>query len=53
MAEESSKFKISSDGKEVIRIDHEGRIFWKGREVETDDEFRSAMLGLKKALEVD
>ena len=31
---------------EVIRIDHEGRIFWKSREVETDDEFRSAMLEL-------
>lgn len=35
---------------EVIRIAPDGRIFWKGREVETDEQFRAAMLGLKNAL---
>jgi hypothetical protein len=35
---------------EVLRIDPEGRIFWKQREVETDDEFRAAMLELRNAL---
>ena len=38
------------DGKEVMRIAPDGRIFWKQREVETDDEFRAAMLELKDAL---
>jgi hypothetical protein len=31
----------------VIRIDWEGRIFWREREVESDDDFRSAMLELR------
>lgn len=36
---------ISSKGAvEVIRIDKAGRLFWHGREVETDDDFRAAML---------
>jgi len=34
---------------EVIRIDKEGRIYWLGREVTTDDEFRQTMLELHKA----
>lgn len=34
--------------KEVIRIDSEGRLFWNGREVTTDDDFRSAMLDLAR-----
>jgi hypothetical protein len=38
------------DSSEVLRIDNEGRIFWKQREVETDDDFRSAMLELKDVL---
>lgn len=40
----------NSERKEVIRIDPEGRIFWKGREVETDEDFRAAMLELAYAL---
>ena len=40
---------INSPG-EVIRIDPEGRLFWRGREVETDDDFRAAMLDLAKRL---
>ena len=31
---------------EIIRIDREGKLFWRGREVETDDDFRSAMMDL-------
>jgi len=33
---------------EIIRIDLEGRLFWHGREVETDDDFRKVMLELHK-----
>lgn len=36
--------------KEVIRIANDGRIFWHGREVETDDDFRSAMMELAQRL---
>ena len=39
----------NSNYKEVVRIDAEGRIFWLGREVTTDDEFRQIMLELHKA----
>ena len=37
-------------GKEVVRIEHDGRVIWNGREVKTDDEFRAAMLALKDVL---
>lgn len=50
--EQSSIIKVDSGMEEIIRIADDGRIYWKGREVETDDDFRSAMLDLKKALEV-
>lgn len=35
---------------EALRIEHDGRIFWKGREVEADDQFRAAMIELKEAI---
>lgn len=35
---------------EVIRIAPTGQLFWRGREVETDDAFRGAMLDLAKAM---
>jgi len=35
---------------EVLRIDPEGRIFWKGCEVESDADFRAAMLEVHDAL---
>jgi hypothetical protein len=35
--------------KEVVRIDPQGRIYWLGREVTTDEEFRQTMLELHKA----
>jgi len=41
---------VCSSGKEVVRIEPDGKIFWLGREVETDDDFRAAMLELAKAL---
>lgn len=31
----------------VIRITSEGRLFWREREVETNDDFRAAMLELR------
>jgi hypothetical protein len=41
---------FDKDSTEVIRIAPDGRLFWKQREVETDNDFRSAMLDLAKAL---
>jgi hypothetical protein len=32
------------EGKEIIKIDYHGKIFWNEREVETDQEYRNAML---------
>jgi hypothetical protein len=39
-----------STGEVVIRISHDGRLFWHGREVETDTEFRGAMMDLARRL---
>lgn len=41
---------FNKDSTEIIRIAADGRVFWKQREVETDDDFRSAMLDLAEAL---
>ena len=38
------------DTTEIIRIAPDGRLFWKQREVETDEDFRNAMLDLANAL---
>ena len=35
---------------EVLRIGPDGRIFWRQKEVETDDQLREAMLDLRNAL---
>jgi hypothetical protein len=45
-----SSFVINAPSKEVIKITNEGAIFWNGCEIETDYEFRQAMLELKKCL---
>ena len=45
-----SVFTIVNRDKEVIRIDNEGRIFWYGREILTDEEYRLTMLDLVKVL---
>lgn len=34
----------------VIKIDPDGRIFWNGREVESDDEFKGAMMDMRNCL---
>jgi hypothetical protein len=31
------------DAGEVLRIGSDGRIFWRGREIDTDDDLRAAM----------
>ncbi len=45
-----SAFYAQLGGTEVLRIEYDGRIFWRGREVETDTEFRAAMIDLQKSL---
>lgn len=38
------------DAKEVIRIANDGGIYWNGREVETDEDFKAAMLEMREYL---
>ena len=35
---------------EVVRISADGAIFWKGREVETDEDFKAAMMDVRNYL---
>lgn len=35
---------------EVLRLTPEGDVVWRGRKVEGDDEFRAAMMDLRKVL---
>ncbi len=37
-------------GSEIIKITKEGDIFWRGKLVESNDEFKTAMMDLKVAL---
>ena len=37
-------------GKEIVRITYEGNIYWNGREVETDQEYRDTMLYIARRL---
>lgn len=46
----ASILTCSNQGVEVVRIAPDGRIFWRGREVETDADFRLAMLELAEVL---
>ena len=43
-------FNLRYTGKEVIRIANDGNVYWHGRLVESDDDFKSAMLDLAEAL---
>lgn len=44
-------FRIyDKDMMQVLSITKDGRIFWRQREVETDDDLRSAMKEITKAL---
>lgn len=42
--------RVQGQGKEVVRIAHDGRIYWLGREVKTDADFRAAMMDLAQQL---
>ena len=49
ISEADGKFNelaLYAGGAMIITIDPAGRLFWHGREVETDDDFRAAMLDL-------
>lgn len=37
-------------GETVITIKPDGRVLWRGREIETDQDFRSAMMDLAKEI---
>jgi hypothetical protein len=37
-------------GTTIFRIDNHGKIFWNGREVESDEEFRKTMINLTNYL---
>jgi len=37
---------IVVENKEIIRINKDGNIYWNGREVETDEDFRSCLLDM-------
>lgn len=39
---------LTPDGMEVLHINPKGDVYWKGRLVESDDEFKLAMLDLAK-----
>jgi hypothetical protein len=41
-------FVQANPGREVIRITHTGELYWNGRLVETDEDFKLAMLDLAK-----
>lgn len=42
--------QIRTQGEIVILIQPDGRIFWKGREVETDEEYRKVVIEMLKLL---
>ena len=46
----STSLNFSPNGLDTFRVEADGRLFWKGREVESDDELRSAMLEIKRYL---
>ena len=50
LAEPSILEAKTGDSTEVVRIAADGNIYWKGRLVESDDEFKQAMLDLANAL---
>ena len=41
---------IKAESEDVIRIAHDGNVYWHGRLVESDDDFKAAMLDLAAAL---
>lgn len=43
-------YVAGSNGSEILRIRGDGSILWRGREVETDDVFRAAMLDMAETM---
>jgi hypothetical protein len=41
---------LLTSGNEVVRICNNGDVLWKGRLVESDDEFKAAMIDLRDVL---
>ena len=52
IASDPTKFSTCfyKQNREVIKITPEGEVFWNGREIESDDNFKLAMLDLKNLL---
>ena len=51
MESEDVTFQLSESEPEVVmRWTEDGRVFWRGREVETDDELRAMMRDLHATL---
>jgi hypothetical protein len=52
IASDPTKFSTCfyKQNREVIKITPEGEVLWNGREIESDDEFKLAMLDLKNCL---
>lgn len=46
-------FVRTSNTQEVVRIAHDGNIYWRGRLVESDDEFKQAMLDLAQCFKAN
>jgi len=42
--------RVDEPSIEILRIESDGRLFWRQREVETDDELRAAMMDLRNHL---
>jgi hypothetical protein len=40
----------SQEGREIVKITPEGNIYWNGRQVETDQEYRDTMMYIAKRL---
>ena len=45
-------FRVLEDNQpaEIIKIAHDGNIYWRGRLIESDQDFKSAMLDLHDAM---
>lgn len=48
----SITFRVQENNQpeEIIRIGPDGSIYWRGREIESDQDFKSAMLDLRDAM---
>jgi hypothetical protein len=44
---QSPALTFNSQGEVIISIEQDGEIKWRGREIETDDDFKAAMMDLR------